>query len=104
MSEGFRPAGSVCNALPTECLVCGCVILFGCLQDDLVPTSIHALLQQDQDRVSCSEDNTNDPNRKADRGRNSCCSCKYADDLEIEIIYHVVSTVPVPVIKSRPIR
>lgn len=60
--RGFQPdLSSICSTLLTLFLVWFTfVILFGLLQSDLAPTSMHVLVQQDQ-----TEKSRNDPNGKA---------------------------------------
>lgn len=95
-------AGSVCRALLTDCSVWFVVvILFGCLRDDLVPTSIHQCTITAGSNVchAVGIESKNNPNGKADRGRNSCCSCKY-NDLKQDVMYVAITSTSHPRITS----
>lgn len=91
MSEDFSLARKICSTVLTDCLVWFCgLILSGCLQDDLVPMSIHVLYQQDQMWVM-QEGITSKYNWKLKlktekQTEGATVFCKYTDDIELVYI------------------
>lgn len=91
--RGFQPGLERMQHSPAALyLVCFAVVtLFGLFLNDLVPNICTSTTGSNVCHTVWIK-SRHDPNGKAGRGRQSCCSCKYTDDLELDLTYFAITS------------